>query len=77
MRRIDLMCKLMGPLFIALIDGISTRIAILVNLGMNVFSVILEYFSIAKVYSGEKFPHVQRDLMGNLGVLRGARIAAA
>jgi iron-regulated transporter 1 len=77
MRRIDLMCKLMGPLFIALIDGISTRLAILVNLGMNVFSVILEYFSIAKVSPGDKLPHVQRDLMSNLGVLRGARITAA
>jgi Ferroportin1 (FPN1) len=49
MRRIDLMCKLMGPLFIALIDGISTEVAILVNLGMNVASVIVEYFAIAKV----------------------------
>nr|ODN98551.1 hypothetical protein L204_02514 [Cryptococcus depauperatus CBS 7855] len=50
MRRIDLVCKLIGPLFIALIDGISTKAAILVNLGMNVCSVVIEYFSIAKVY---------------------------
>ncbi|KAJ5801084.1 uncharacterized protein N7518_003152 [Penicillium psychrosexuale] len=50
MRRIDLVCKLIGPLFIALIDGISTEVAILVNLGMNVCSVVVEYFSIAKVY---------------------------
>ncbi|KAJ5190710.1 uncharacterized protein N7498_009695 [Penicillium cinerascens] len=50
MRRIDLVCKLIGPLFIALIDGISTEAAILVNLGMNVCSVVVEYFSIAKVY---------------------------
>ena len=49
MRRIDLICKLMGPLFIALIDGISTEVAILVNLGMNVGSVVVEYFAIAKV----------------------------
>lgn len=49
MRRIDLICKLMGPLFIALIDGISTEVAILVNLGMNVASVVVEYFAIAKV----------------------------
>ncbi|KAL2782559.1 Ferroporti-1 [Aspergillus keveii] len=35
MRRIDLICKLIGPLFIALIDGISTQVAILVNGGMN------------------------------------------
>ncbi|KAJ6105270.1 hypothetical protein N7523_010080 [Penicillium sp. IBT 18751x] len=50
MRRIDLVCKLIGPLFIALIDGMSTEAAILVNLGMNVCSVMVEYFSIAKVY---------------------------
>lgn len=40
----------MGPLFIALIDGISTEAAILVNLGMNVASVIVEYFAIAQVH---------------------------
>ncbi|KAK0384140.1 hypothetical protein NLU13_8229 [Sarocladium strictum] len=50
MRRIDLMCKLFGPLFIALIDGFSTKIAILVNLGMNLASVVIEYFAIAQVY---------------------------
>jgi solute carrier family 40 (iron-regulated transporter), member 1 len=49
MRRIDLICKLAGPLFIALVDGISTEVAILVNLGMNVASVVIEYFAIAKV----------------------------
>jgi hypothetical protein len=49
MRRIDLTCKLMGPLFIAFMDGISTEVAILVNLGMNVASVIAEYFAIAHV----------------------------
>ena len=50
MRRIDLLCKLLGPLFIALIDGISTEVAIIVNLAMNVASVIIEYFAIARVY---------------------------
>lgn len=54
MRRIDLVCKLLGPLFIALIDGISTETAIIVNFGMNVCSVVVEYYSIAKVW-----PHVQ------------------
>jgi len=39
----------MGPLFIALMDGISTEAAILVNLGMNVASVVVEYFAIAQV----------------------------
>lgn len=50
MRRIDLMCKLLGPLFIALIDGVSTEVAIIVNFAMNVASVLIEYFAIARVY---------------------------
>lgn len=50
MRRIDLLCKLLGPLCIALIDGYSTKLAIIVNLGMNLVSVIFEYFAIARVY---------------------------
>lgn len=49
MRRIDLICKLLGPFVIGIVDGISTEAAILVNLGMNCISVIIEYFSIAKV----------------------------
>ncbi|KFY06853.1 hypothetical protein V492_07688 [Pseudogymnoascus sp. VKM F-4246] len=51
MRRIDLTCKLIGPLFIALINGMSTEAAILVNLGMNVTSIGIEYFAIAQVYN--------------------------
>ncbi|KAL5352532.1 hypothetical protein ACLOAV_002480 [Pseudogymnoascus australis] len=50
MRRIDLTCKLIGPLFISLIDGMSTEVAILVNLGMNMASVAVEYYAIAQVY---------------------------
>jgi iron-regulated transporter 1 len=50
MRRIDLLCKLLGPLFIALVDGASTEIAIIVNFAMNVVSVLIEYFAIARVY---------------------------
>jgi hypothetical protein len=49
MRRIDLFCKLFGPLVISLIDGISTTIAIWVTLGLNVASVVVEYFAIAEV----------------------------
>lgn len=56
MRRIDLICKLFGPLFISLIDGISTETAILLNLGMNTCSVFFEYFAIARVrYSTLQF----------------------
>jgi len=49
MRRIDLFCKLFGPLVISLIDGISTTIAIWATLGLNVASVVVEYFAIAEV----------------------------
>ncbi|KAF4461960.1 iron transporter [Fusarium albosuccineum] len=50
MRRIDLLCKLFGPLFIALIDGYSPELAIIVNFAMNAASIVVEYFAIAKVY---------------------------
>ena len=50
MRRIDLVCKLVGPLAIALVDGFSTIIAIVAVLGMNTSSVLIEYFAIARVY---------------------------
>ncbi len=51
MRRIDLICKLIGPLFITLIDSISTEVAIIINFSMNIASVIVEYFAIARVCS--------------------------
>ncbi|KAH7319287.1 hypothetical protein BKA65DRAFT_556709 [Rhexocercosporidium sp. MPI-PUGE-AT-0058] len=50
MRRIDLLCKLLGPLFIALVDGASTEMVIIINFRMNVASVLFEYFAIARVY---------------------------
>lgn len=49
MRRIDLICKLFGPFLIGIMDGISTEVAILVNFGMNVASIPLEYLFIAQV----------------------------
>ncbi|KAK1144122.1 hypothetical protein N8T08_005784 [Aspergillus melleus] len=61
MRRIDMVCKLIGPLFIALLDGISTEAAILVNLGMNISSVVVEYFTIARVY--RRVPGLQQPKM--------------
>lgn len=51
MRRIDLFCKLAGPLAIALIDGFSTKVAILATLVLNVMSIITEYHAIAKARS--------------------------
>lgn len=50
MRRIDLLCKLLGPLCIALIDGLSTEAAIITNFTMNITSVVVEYFAIAWIY---------------------------
>ncbi|BEJ11544.1 hypothetical protein CspHIS471_0200040 [Cutaneotrichosporon sp. HIS471] len=50
MRRIDLLCKLIGPMTIALLDGVSTELAIAVNFAMNVVSVGVEYSAIARVY---------------------------
>lgn len=50
MRRIDLFCKLVSPLAIALLDGYSSAIAIVVTLAINSTSVVGEYFLIAYVY---------------------------
>ncbi|ETS00227.1 iron transporter [Trichoderma reesei RUT C-30] len=57
MRRIDLLCKLFGPLFIATMDSQSSRLAIVVNFGMNVASLPVEYLAIARVYY--KIPELQ------------------
>ncbi|KAL5416322.1 hypothetical protein PMIN06_003292 [Paraphaeosphaeria minitans] len=50
MRRIDLVCKLVAPLGISLVDGFSTEIAIWVVLAQNALSIVFEYFAIAQVY---------------------------
>jgi iron-regulated transporter 1 len=51
MRRIDLFCKLIGPLFIAFVDGASPKIAITATGGVTVVSVLVEYWTIARVYN--------------------------
>ncbi|KAJ5587444.1 uncharacterized protein N7459_003209 [Penicillium hispanicum] len=50
MRRIDLFCKLVAPVFISLVDSFSTPIAIWTVLGLNSASVVIEYVAIAQVY---------------------------
>lgn len=50
MRRIDLVCKLVGPLAIALVDGYSTIVAMVAVLGTNASSVLIEYLAIARVF---------------------------
>lgn len=50
MRRIDLFCKLLAPLFVSLIDGVSSKVAILITGGIAGASVLVEYYTIARVY---------------------------
>jgi iron-regulated transporter 1 len=50
MRRIDLFCKLLAPVFISLIDSLSTHNAIWTVFGLNTASVLIEYIAIAQVY---------------------------
>ncbi|KAJ5952053.1 uncharacterized protein N7479_010466 [Penicillium vulpinum] len=50
MRRIDLICKLLAPVFISLIDSISTRYAMWTVFTLNTASVLVEYMAIAQVY---------------------------
>ena len=51
MRRIDLFCKLVSPLAIALVDGISTRVAIQTIFCTNAASVAIEYALVARTYA--------------------------
>lgn len=51
MRRIDLFCKLVAPLGVALLDGVSTRLALLVVMVLNICSMAVEYPFIARVYN--------------------------
>ncbi|PKX97592.1 putative iron-regulated transporter [Aspergillus novofumigatus IBT 16806] len=50
MRRIDLFCKLVAPVVISLVDGLSTKVAVWTVLGVNVLCVFIEYIAIAQVY---------------------------
>jgi iron-regulated transporter 1 len=50
LRRIDLMCKLVAPVFISFISAYSTNFSILVVMGMSSLSSFVEYFAIARVY---------------------------
>ncbi|KAF7328398.1 Solute carrier family 40 protein [Mycena venus] len=59
MRRIDLLCKLLGPLAISTITIASTMIAIWVTLAMNLVAVPLEYICIAQVY--KRVPALRRE----------------
>ena len=50
MRRIDLFCKVVSPLIVAILSNSSIRAALLVIFCTNAVSVVVEYILIAKVY---------------------------
>ncbi|KAK3949450.1 hypothetical protein QBC32DRAFT_219660 [Pseudoneurospora amorphoporcata] len=50
MRRIDLFCKLLGPLTVALVAAASVKAAVYATLGMNLASVMVEYLCIETVF---------------------------
>jgi iron-regulated transporter 1 len=54
MRRIDLFCKLLGPLTVAFIAAASVPVAVYSTLGMNVASVLVEYLCIETVCSWKR-----------------------
>ncbi|KAL1874775.1 hypothetical protein VTK73DRAFT_194 [Phialemonium thermophilum] len=58
MRRIDLFCKLVGPLIIALVAAASVLGAVYATLGMNLASVTIEYICIGRVF--EMVPTLRR-----------------
>ena len=51
LRRIDLCCKLLAPLVLAFVEGLSTTLAIWIVFGTTAVSVLVEYLAIAQVYS--------------------------
>ncbi|KIW08861.1 uncharacterized protein PV09_00785 [Verruconis gallopava] len=50
LRRIDLFCKLVAPVFISFIDAYGTKYAVGVVLGLSGCSIGIEYLAIAQVY---------------------------
>ncbi|GJE88816.1 ferroportin1-like protein [Phanerochaete sordida] len=68
MRRIDLLAKLLAPVFVSAIDEYSTSIAIWTVFGQNAVSVITEYHAIAQVYRnvpGLSTRHWDTDVTGD------------
>jgi iron-regulated transporter 1 len=59
MRRIDLFCKLIAPVFISFVDSFSIRVAIWTVLGLNSVSVLVEYVAIAQVY--RSVPNLRKE----------------
>ncbi|KAK3398745.1 hypothetical protein B0T20DRAFT_453444 [Sordaria brevicollis] len=66
MRRIDLFCKLLGPLTVALIAAASVKAAVYATLGMNLASVVTEYLCIETVF--RRVPGLGRPAPEDLAV---------
>lgn len=65
MRRIDLFCKLVGPLTISLVATASTEVAIYTTLGMNAASVAIEYCFIEQVGTSPQPTSLRRESAAN------------
>ncbi|KAF2713993.1 iron transporter [Pleomassaria siparia CBS 279.74] len=72
MRRIDLVCKLVAPLAISLVDAYSNRLAIWAVFGQNLFSALFEYFAIARVFVAiPELCHRKREITAVLDTNQG------
>lgn len=71
MRRIDLFCKLIGPIAIAFANGISPKIAISLTGFTTTILVFVEYFTVAKVYTA--VPALRAPRMSHRSTPRGRR----
>ena len=65
MRRIDLLCKLLGPLVISLVNAGSLKVAIIISLGMNILSLPAEVLTITTVF--RLVPSLKRPLAATDG----------
>jgi len=61
MRRIDLFCKLVGPLAISLVDAYSTSLAVIVTGLMSICSFVAEYIAIARVYHSFQALQIRKE----------------
>ncbi|KAF2091188.1 hypothetical protein K490DRAFT_1937, partial [Saccharata proteae CBS 121410] len=60
MRRIDLLAKMLAPVFVSLVDAYSSNMALWVVFGQNMLSVLIEYYTIARVYSAVPSLQIQK-----------------
>lgn len=75
MRRIDLFCKLVGPLAIAFVDSASPRLAIVITGGVSTASTLVEYFAIARVYNA--VPDLQAEKASKDGITTSGKSTLA